>query len=219
MQGLRHSLCPLQLLGGVIEKESLFAEVKLLETVRKDKKKSLQSLTPVDSELYPQLSRLSKNFSTPQHQSRKLKRRVDLWIRSAESCVWACSPTSNWINGRLHLSEVWGVHVCLCNGIKAILQQGWCDLPHTVHVRGVQGAAQPRTEAFLWCLSVHIVGAKEKAETEEGEMRSGHKGEEYRFTECLNKWHLLWVAPAYGEWFPVYMQGRLKLLNGDHNLY
>ncbi len=38
MQGLGHSLRPLQLFGGVIEEESLFAEVKLLKTIRKDKR-------------------------------------------------------------------------------------------------------------------------------------------------------------------------------------
>lgn len=46
----------------------------------------------------------------------------------------------------------------------AILQLG--DLPHTVHVWRFESAAQPRTEAFLWCLSIHVICAKEKAETE-----------------------------------------------------
>lgn len=36
MQGLCHGLRPLQLLGRVIEEESLFAEVELLKTVTKD---------------------------------------------------------------------------------------------------------------------------------------------------------------------------------------
>ena len=39
MQGLSHSLRPLHLFRGVIEEESLFAEVKLLKTVEKDKRK------------------------------------------------------------------------------------------------------------------------------------------------------------------------------------
>lgn len=38
MQGFRHSLRPLQLFGGVIEEESLLAEVELLETTEKDKR-------------------------------------------------------------------------------------------------------------------------------------------------------------------------------------
>lgn len=38
MQGLGHCLRPLQLFGGVIEEESLFAEVQLLKTTRKNKR-------------------------------------------------------------------------------------------------------------------------------------------------------------------------------------
>lgn len=59
------------------------------------------------------------------------------------------------------------------------LQQGEFDLPHAVHVRRVGSVAQPRTEAFLRWLSVDIVCAKEKAETEWGVKRIRHKGDEY----------------------------------------
>lgn len=71
---------------------------------------------------------------------------------------------------------------------KAILQQSECDLPHAVHVRRVDSATQPRIEAFLWCLSIDIVCAEKKAETEWGEMSSWHREEEYsaiiRFNKC-----------------------------------
>lgn len=36
MQGFIYSLCPLGLFRGVIEEESLFAEIKLLKTKKKD---------------------------------------------------------------------------------------------------------------------------------------------------------------------------------------
>lgn len=37
MQSFRHSLCPLQFFGGVIEEESFLAEIELLETTTRDK--------------------------------------------------------------------------------------------------------------------------------------------------------------------------------------
>lgn len=49
---------------------------------------------------------------------------------------------------------------------KAGLRQSDSDLPHTVHVRRVESAAQPRTETFLWRLPVDVVCAKKEAETE-----------------------------------------------------
>lgn len=51
-------------------------------------------------------------------------------------------------------------------------------------------AAQPWTEAFFWCLTVHVVCAKEKAETVEEVMMSEYKAEEHRVTVCLNKGYL-----------------------------
>ena len=57
MQGLGHGLRPLQLFGGVVEEESLFAEVKLLKTIKKDN--------------------VFVTLKTVSHQSSKLKRRQD----------------------------------------------------------------------------------------------------------------------------------------------
>lgn len=49
MQGFRYSLCPLGLFRGVIEEESLFAEIKLLKTKKKKKKdKCLSESDPYD---------------------------------------------------------------------------------------------------------------------------------------------------------------------------
>ena len=41
------------------------------------------------------------------------------------------------------------------------------DLPHTVYVWRDGGAAEPRTEAFLWCLTVHIVSTEEETKRHE----------------------------------------------------
>lgn len=59
-------------------------------------------------------------------------------------------------------------------------QQGGCDLPHAVEVRRTGGAAQPRMEAFLWRLAVHIICAKEetKGERREDEERKEEGGRE-----------------------------------------
>lgn len=45
MQGFRYSLCPLGFFRGVIEEESLFAEIKLLKT---KKKKTIKFLSKCD---------------------------------------------------------------------------------------------------------------------------------------------------------------------------
>lgn len=55
----------------------------------------------------------------------------------------------------------------LSGAVHSYCSAGEYDLPHAVHVRRLGSATQPRTEAFLWCLSVHIVCAKKKAETKE----------------------------------------------------
>lgn len=46
----------------------------------------------------------------------------------------------------------------------------FCHLPHTVHIRRVESAAQPRMKAFLRCLPIDIVGTEKEAEIKYGEL-------------------------------------------------
>lgn len=57
-----------------------------------------------------------------------------------------------------------------CMDDKTILLQRNGHLPHTVHIRRVESAAQPRTKAFLWCLPIDIIGTKKEAEIKYGEL-------------------------------------------------
>lgn len=145
-----------------------------------------------------------------------MKGRQDQWIQRP------CSHTHNKIDVAYigqRMAQNMSVFVMGLSKRTAwlFLQQSEFDLPHAVYVRRVGSVAQPRTEAFLRRLSIDIVCAEEKAETQWGVKRIRHKGYECNASlfKCANNFELIlltvWVS-SFKKMLSSH-QGRLQQSN------